>query len=51
MVTIQTAHDKVGSQNGNSRKHDLRSQNDYSVKLRKLFSRYSYEVCSVVAIF
>jgi hypothetical protein len=29
IVEIQTAHDKVGSQNGNSREHELRSQNDY----------------------
>jgi len=29
LVSIQTVHDKVGSQNGNSREHVLRSQNGY----------------------
>lgn len=29
IVEIQTTHDKVGSRDGNSREHELRSQNDY----------------------
>jgi len=29
MVDIQTAHDKLGSQDGNSREHEIKVPNDY----------------------
>ena len=29
MIDIQTAHDKLGSQDGNSREHEIKVPNDY----------------------